>query len=42
MSDRITLGRAIDALAGSSDRSYGVLLERGTLQIGYYKPELID
>lgn len=42
MSDRITLSRAVAALAGSSDRSYAVLLERGALQIGYYKPEIID
>ncbi|TDJ31808.1 MAG: cupin domain-containing protein [Gammaproteobacteria bacterium] len=42
MSDRITLSRAIAALAGSSDPSYAVLLERGTLEIAYYKPELVD
>ena len=42
MSDRITLSTAIEALTDSSDPEYAVLLERRTLEIGYYKPDLAD
>jgi mannose-6-phosphate isomerase-like protein (cupin superfamily) len=40
--DRMTLGKAIEALGGSSDPAYAILLEHGTLQIGYYKPDEVD
>jgi len=39
---RITLNRAIEALARSDDPAYAVLLEHGSLQVGYYKPDRID
>ena len=42
MSDRYTVGKAIKLVAGSDDKAYGVLLERGTLELGYYKPDGID
>lgn len=42
MTDRYTVGKALTLVAESGDAAYGVLLERGTLELGYYKPEGID
>ncbi len=42
MTDRYTVSRALDLVAKSDDNAYGVLLERGTLELGYYKPDGID
>lgn len=42
MSRRMTLGKAMEALAGGDDPACAVLLEHGSLQIGYYKPDGID
>jgi len=42
MTDRYTVARALELAAKSEDRAYGVLLERGTLELGYYKPDGID
>ena len=42
MSDRYTVGKALKLVAESDDKAYGVLLERGTLALGYYKPAGID
>lgn len=42
MTDRYTVQKALDLVANSEDRAYGVLLERGTLELGYYKPDRVD
>ena len=42
MTNRYTVSRALDLVAESDDRAYGILLERGTLELGYYKPDGID
>ena len=42
MHKRMTLGAAIKAAGESADKDYGVLLERGTLEIGWYKPNQVD
>lgn len=36
---RMTVAAALDAVARSSDRRYGVLLRHGTLEIGFYQPK---
>lgn len=42
MTDRYTVTQALKLVAESDDKAYGILLERGTLQLGYYKPDQID
>ena len=42
MTDRMTPSAALAAVRNSADRRYAVLLEHGSLQIGYYKPEGVD
>ena len=42
MSDRHTVGRAEDLAATSDDKSYGVLWEHGSMELGFYKPDKID
>ena len=42
MSERLTVNKALDAIAASAEDHYGVLLTHGTLEIGYYKPQEID
>ena len=42
MTDRFTVAHAKDLVAKSDDKAYGVLLERGTLELGYYAPEGVD
>ena len=42
MTDRYTIAKALDLVAKSDDKAYGVLLERGTLELGYYKPDGVD
>ena len=42
MSDRYTIEKALQLVAASADNAYGVLLSRGTLELGYYKPGAID
>jgi len=42
MTDRYTVEKALDLVARSDDEAYGVLLEHGTLELGYYKPDGID
>ena len=42
MTDRYTVEKALDLVAQSYDKAYGVLLEHGTLELGYYKPDRID
>ena len=38
MIERMTVARALAALERADEEHYGVLLERGTLEIGYYSP----
>jgi mannose-6-phosphate isomerase-like protein (cupin superfamily) len=42
MTERITPEKALEAVAVSDDGLYGVLLEHGTLELGYYRPLGID
>lgn len=42
MSDRYTVDKALQLVADSADQAYGVLLSRGTLELGFYKPDAID
>jgi mannose-6-phosphate isomerase-like protein (cupin superfamily) len=39
---RHTVTRALGLVRESEDGAYGVLLEHGTLELGYYKPDRID
>ncbi len=38
----MTVETALQAVAASADGRYGVLLEHGTLEIGYYAPKKLD
>ena len=42
MAERMTVKRALDAVEASEDGRYGVMLEHGTLEIGFYKPVSVD
>jgi mannose-6-phosphate isomerase-like protein (cupin superfamily) len=42
MTDRFTVASALTLVAKSDDKSYGVLLKHGTLELGYYKPGDVD
>lgn len=42
MGERLTIERALEKVAASESGRYGVLLQHGTLEIGYYKPPAID
>jgi len=42
MTNRMTVATALQAVAESGDEHYGVLLEHGTLQIGFYAPDKVD
>ena len=42
MDNRFTADQALERVAGSDDKLYGVLLEHGTLELGYYKPDGVD
>lgn len=42
MNNRMTVNKALDAVAESADGLYAELLNHGTLEIGYYKPDKID
>ena len=42
MSDRYTVDAAIDSLSEDEAGIYGVLLTRGTLELGYYRPRQND
>jgi len=42
MTERMTVAAALEAVRRSDDGVYGVLLEHGTLQIGYYRPIEVD
>ena len=42
MTDRMTIAAALETVRASEDGCYGVLLEHGSLQIGYYRPAGFD
>ncbi len=42
MTDRYTVQKALKLVAASDDKAYGVLLEHGSLELGYYKPDGTD
>lgn len=42
MTDRMTVDKAIQMVAASGDEAYGVLLEHGSMELGYYKPDGVD
>ncbi|TDJ38429.1 MAG: cupin domain-containing protein [Gammaproteobacteria bacterium] len=42
MNKQFTVDQALDLVSTSKDKAYGVLLEHGTLELGYYKPHGID
>ncbi len=42
MNKRMTVDTAMQAVAASRDGRYGVLLEHGTLEIGFYAPTGTD
>ncbi len=42
MIERMTVARALAALQKSDEEHYGVLLEHGSLEIGFYTPKDID
>lgn len=42
MAERHTVERALALAAASDDGLYGVLLEHGTLELGFYQPDRVD
>jgi len=42
MNKQFTVEQALDLVSTSKDKAYGVLLEHGTLELGYYKPDGVD
>ena len=42
MSERISVDKALQAVRASDDGLYGVLLENGSMELGYYKPVGLD
>lgn len=42
MKNRFSVEQALQQVAASTDKGYGIVLEHGTLELGYYKPEGID
>ena len=42
LNDRMTVATALQAVAASGDDRYGILLQRGTLEIGFYAPQAVD
>lgn len=42
MTDRFTVDKALQLVAASEDRAYGVLLAHGTMELGFYKPDGTD
>jgi mannose-6-phosphate isomerase-like protein (cupin superfamily) len=42
MPERHTVTRALQLVASSEDKAYGVLLEHGSMELGFYKPDGID
>jgi mannose-6-phosphate isomerase-like protein (cupin superfamily) len=42
MNNRFTAEQALEKVSSSTDKAYGIVLEHGTLELGYYKPEGVD
>jgi mannose-6-phosphate isomerase-like protein (cupin superfamily) len=42
MTERMTIKKALQSVGDSDDGLYGVLLEHGTLELGFYKPDVSD
>jgi mannose-6-phosphate isomerase-like protein (cupin superfamily) len=42
MSERMSVDKALQTVRESDDGLYGVLLENGSMELGYYKPIGID
>ncbi len=42
MTKRHTTKKALERVRQAEDGAYGVLLEHGTMELGYYKPDGID
>jgi mannose-6-phosphate isomerase-like protein (cupin superfamily) len=42
MNKQFSIEQALEQVAASSDKAYGILLEHGTLELGYYKPDGVD
>jgi mannose-6-phosphate isomerase-like protein (cupin superfamily) len=42
MNEQFSVDQALERVAASSDKAYGILLEHGTLELGYYKPDGVD
>ena len=42
MNNRFTVHQALELVSASEDKMYGILLEHGTLELGYYKPDRVD
>ena len=38
----MSVEKALAAVAASDDGLYGVLMERGSMELGYYKPQVSD
>jgi len=38
MSERMTVEKALQSVRNSDDGLYGILLENGSMELGYYKP----
>lgn len=39
MTDRFTVEKALQLVAMADDKVYGILLENGSMELGFYKPE---
>ena len=42
MTERMTVERAAQLAATSEDKAYGILLEHGSMELGFYTPDTID
>ena len=42
MNKQFSAEQALDLVSASKDKAYGILLEHGTLELGYYKPDAVD
>ena len=42
MNKQFNVDQALDRVSESEDKRYGVLLEHGSLELGYYKPDGVD
>jgi mannose-6-phosphate isomerase-like protein (cupin superfamily) len=42
MTERMTVERALQLAATSEDKAYGILLEHGSMELGFYKPDKTD